>query len=95
MGVKVFLILLAIFLLFRKFGGVILRILLKAFLGRQIKKAQKQGYSFGGTDPFASQRRPTAKEGEIHVDNVPKKERGKYKPGSFKGGEYVDFEEVD
>lgn len=43
----------------------------------------------GGADPY-QRRKP--KDGNLNVDHAPK---GKKSRGDFKGGEYVDYEDVD
>jgi hypothetical protein len=38
-------------------------------------------------------RQQPKREGEIHIDHIPDNQKGKYGK-EFKGGEYVDYEEV-
>ena len=87
-----FLLILLIFWLFTRY---VLPVLLRLVVGTLVKKqAQKFGQQFG-QDPFAEAPRPRPTQsapGEVHVDFVPP--QTKAKPQEFKGGEYVDFEEV-
>ena len=88
-----FLLILLIFWLFTRY---VLPVLLRFVVGTLVKKqAQKFGQQFG-QGPFAEapqQPRPTqSAPGEVHVDYMPP--QPKAKPQEFKGGEYVDFEEV-
>ena len=78
---KFLLILFLIGYLFFKIAGFIFRI----FLGRTAKAAQDRQYQ-------QNSRSKTTKDG-IHINNVPD-EKGKRSGGNFKGGEYVDYEEV-
>lgn len=42
-------------------------------------------------NPYTSQQRRQTKEG-LHIDNIPKEEK---KRKDFRGGDYVDYEEID
>ncbi|MBT9394097.1 DUF4834 family protein [Hymenobacter sp. NST-14] len=93
-----FLLILLIFWLFTRY---VLPVLLRFVVGTLLKKqAKKFGQQFGqqfGQDPFAQPPRPRstpAAPGEVQVDFVPPQPKSKPKPEEFKGGEYVDFEEV-
>ncbi|PJJ48677.1 DUF4834 domain-containing protein [Hymenobacter chitinivorans] len=96
--VKFLLILLIISLVFRFVLPVILRLLVGRFVQKQ---ARRYGQQFGGgASPFegAFGGRPAAPTpppagGNVRVDFVPPKQ-DKGTPRDFKGGEYVDFEEV-
>lgn len=96
--------LLLFFLLVRYVVPRVLRAVLGGFVRQQVHKAQ-QG-SFGGFAPGQDprggfggyQQRPPAgpppsAPGQVRVDYVPPTVQGA-KKGEFKGGEYVDFEEV-
>ena len=86
--IKFLIIVTILFFFFKRFGGWILRMLLKAFLGNQAKKFQQaQTNGFNRTQ----QEKETKKEGEITINHVPEKEKNKF---NFKGGDYVDFEEL-
>jgi Domain of unknown function (DUF4834) len=91
---KFLLILLVVWL----FGRYVVPLLVRFIIGHLLKKQARQfGQQFGGS-PFAApaqpgnQRRPSA-AGEVHVNYVPSPEKPR-KPAEFRGGEYVDFEEV-
>ncbi len=76
--------------LIRKVGGYFLRL----FLGKQMEafqQQQKQQFS-----QFQQQQRQQQnhREGEIHVDYVPKQKTTTKKSSDFNGGEYIDYEEV-
>lgn len=63
---------------------VVLRLVLSAFVRKQVRN--------GG---FAAPRPgPPPAAGEVRVEYVPPAASEGTKPDSFKGGEYVDFEEV-
>jgi len=46
-----------------------------------------------GGNPTPNNQQKYTKEGDVHVDYVPKDKKGKF-GDDFKGGEYVDYEEV-
>ena len=66
------------FFIIKKVGGFVLRVL----FGAAAQQAQQQHR--------AQTRKPT--DGNVHIDNAPKK--GEKSTKDFKGGDYVDFEEV-
>ncbi|WKK87051.1 DUF4834 domain-containing protein [Marivirga arenosa] len=78
---KFLLILFLIGYLFFKIGGFIFRL----FLGRTAKAAQQRQYQ-------QNNKGRTTKDG-VHIDHIPN-QKGKRSGGNFKGGEYVDYEEV-
>jgi hypothetical protein len=78
---KVLLTLFLIGYLIFKIGGFILRL----FLGRTAKAAQERQYQ-------QNNKGRKTKDG-IHIDHVPN-QKGKRTGGNFKGGEYVDYEDV-
>ncbi len=47
----------------------------------------------GGTRPTSSNEKQYKREGEINIDYKPQNRNGKF-GNDFKGGEYVDYEEV-
>jgi uncharacterized membrane protein len=75
----------------------VLPVVLRMVVGNFIKKqARRYGQAAGGS-PFGApfepaQPRSNNSTGEVHVDYVPP--RQKPQPKEFKGGDYVDFEEV-
>ncbi len=93
---KFFLTLLLIFFLLRLLMPYIIRWVLQAFVKRTIKKGGFTG-TFGQPpftqDPLRAQR-PPAPEGKVNIDYVPDEAETKTKGPDFKGGEYVDYEEV-
>ena len=76
----------------------ILPIVLRMVVGNFVKKqARRYGQAAGG-NPFGAPFEPARPQsngssGEVHVDFVPPREKPQ-KPKDFKGGDYVDFEEV-
>ena len=77
----------------------LLRTVLSGFVRQQVRKAQEQGGGafgnpFGPMNGPASPPPPAAAPGQVRVDYVPPTPAQASKAGSFKGGEYVDFEEV-
>lgn len=78
---KFLLILFLIGYLFFKIGGFLFRL----FLGRTAKAAQERQYK-------QNNKGKTTKEG-LNIDHVPN-QKGKRTGGNFKGGEYVDYEEL-
>jgi hypothetical protein len=77
---------LIIFLLSRLVMPHLLRWAIKAF----VKKTIRNGTFMNGSRPF-TQSQP-APEGEVKVDYVPKNNPAK--ATGFRGGEYVEYEEV-
>ncbi|UBM58945.1 DUF4834 family protein [Marinilongibacter aquaticus] len=73
-----------IVLLIIAFVPTVRRFLFWLVVGREMVKEQKK-YN---TDDAKNSRK---KEGNINVDYVPKDQKGH----DFKGGQYVDYEEVD
>ncbi len=91
---KFFITLLLIFFLLRLVMPYIIRWALQAFVKRTIRKGGFTG-TFGQA-PFSQesfQQRP-APEGKINIDYVPEENQPKANGNDFKGGEYVDYEEV-
>ncbi len=78
---KYSLVLFLIFYLFSKLAKFLFRI----FLGRTAKAAQERQYK-------QNNKGRTTKDG-INIDHIPNQD-GKRTGGNFKGGEYVDYEEL-
>ncbi|MCA8832224.1 DUF4834 family protein [Hymenobacter pini] len=80
------------------FGRYVVPLLMRFIISHLLKKQARQfGQQFGG-GPFTNPAQPHARSsqsasGEVQVDYVPPREKPR-KPTEFKGGEYVDFEEV-
>ena len=76
---------------------IVLRAVLGSFVRQQVHKAQQGGFypPTGGPQPgYRSQaHQPEATPGQVRVDYVPPKTAAEH-PREFRGGEYVDFEEV-
>jgi hypothetical protein len=92
---KFLIILIILFLLFRLVLPHLLRWALKAF----VKKSIRNGAFMHGQGPFTQPRPGTdnqpGPEGQIKVDYIPKDgPKPKSKPREFRGGDYVDYEEV-
>ena len=76
----------------------VLRAVLGGFVRQQVHKAQQDGFyppsGFpGGGYQAPPQADPTAKPGQVRVDYVPPTGAAERKP-EFRGGEYVEYEEV-
>ncbi len=73
----------------------IIKWVLQAFVKRTIRKGGFTG-TFGQPpfqqDPFQQQQR--TQEGKVNIDYVPNGNKTKPDGSDFKGGEYVDYEEV-
>jgi hypothetical protein len=80
------------FLLVRYILPVVLRAALGGFVRQQVRKAQ-QRYP-GQADFFGPTVTPPATPGQIRVDYVPPTRPTERKAADFKGGEYIDYEEV-
>jgi len=78
---KYLLILYLIYYLVSKLGKFLIRL----FLGRTARAAQERQYK-------QNNKGRTTKDG-IHIDHIPN-QKGKRTGGNFKGGEYVDYEDV-
>ena len=78
----------------------VLRAVLGGFVRQQVHKAQQGGfYPPGAGQPTGgyhqqAQRQPTTRPGEVRVDYVPPTTSGAERKHEFRGGEYVDYEEV-
>ena len=77
----------------------VLRAVLGGFVRQQVHKAQQGGFYPPGAGPAGggyqqqAPPKPTTRPGEVRVDYVPPTPDGERKP-EFRGGEYVDYEEV-
>jgi len=88
------------FLLVRFVLPQVLRAVLGGFVRQQVHKAQQGGFYPPGTGPMGggyqqqAQQEPTTKAGQVRVDYVPPTASGAERKHEFRGGEYVDYEEV-
>ena len=95
--------LLLFFLLVRFVLPRVLRAVLGSFVRQQVHKAQQQGFggfppgygpaggpNFGGYQQHPPAGPPPAAAGQVRVDYVPEQPQH----SEFRGGEYVDYEEV-
>lgn len=91
--------LLVFFLLVRYVLPQVLRVVLGGFVRQQVHKAQQGGFyppnggPMGGGYQQHTQQKPPTKPGEVRVAYVPPTAEGERKH-EFRGGEYVDYEEV-
>jgi hypothetical protein len=91
--------LLLVFLLVRFVLPQVLRAVLGNFVRQQVHKAQQGGF-YPPTGPQAhdyqsqAQREPTTKPGQVRVEYVPPTTSASERKHEFRGGEYVDYEEV-
>lgn len=77
---------------------LLLFILIFILFIRLLNSVFKGIYRIYGTEPKGRSRggyyqKHREKKGEIHIDNMPNKKGGKF-GDDFKGGEYIDYEEV-
>ena len=84
---RFWLIFILIFFAVRYVLPIVLRLVLSGFVRKQMRNG-------GFVAPQQGQPNPTRAPGEIRVDYVPPAAPESEKPPGFKGGEYVDFEEV-
>ena len=80
------------FLVVRYILPVVLRAVLGIFVRKQVHKAQQGGF-YAPTDGFQPPR-PATEPGQVRVDYVPPQATATERPREFRGGEYVDYEEV-
>ncbi|WP_151085851.1 DUF4834 family protein [Hymenobacter baengnokdamensis] len=89
--------LLLFFLLVRFVLPQVLRAVLGSFVRQQVHKAQQGGfYAPPGAGPGGRQappQEPATRPGQVRVEYVPPTATGERKH-EFRGGEYVDYEEV-
>jgi hypothetical protein len=90
--------LLVISLFVRYLLPVVLRAVLGSFVRQQVHKAQQAGFYPPGGGPraeYQSQaRQPDTAPGQVRVDYVPPTAAGTERKHEFRGGEYVDYEEI-
>lgn len=91
--------LLLFFILVRYVLPQVLRVVLGSFVRQQVHKAQQGGFyppsGFpGGGYQAPPQAEPAAKPGQVRVDYVPPTGAATERKPEFRGGEYVDYEEV-
>lgn len=84
---RFWLIFIVIFFAVRYVLPIVLRLVLSGFVRKQMRNG-----GFGV--PPRSQPGPPPAPGQVRVDFVPPTPPEREKPQGFKGGEYVDFEEV-
>ena len=80
---KFLIIIFLFFFILMRLGGFFLRVL----FGRAAQQANQQ------QSQYRSQNTRKPSDGNVNIDYVPK-ETKKNAPKNFKGGDYVDFEEV-
>jgi hypothetical protein len=83
---RFWLIFILLFFAVRYVLPIVLRLVLTSFVRKQMRN--------GGFVVPQADLDPDPTPGKIRVDYVPPAPSEKEKPQSFKGGEYVDFEEV-
>ncbi|MFD1873508.1 DUF4834 family protein [Hymenobacter bucti] len=84
--------LLLFFLVVRYILPVVLRAALGGFVRQQVHKAQQGGF-YASNGGFQAPP-PAATPGQVRVDYVPPQAAGTERKHEFRGGEYVDYEEV-
>lgn len=70
---------------------------LKLFFPLEHARRMQQEYarkSNFGPKHRREQQQPRSPDGRIHVDYVPEEKKGERSTQDFKGGEYVDYEEI-
>ena len=80
---KFLLIFFIIFYLVFKVGGFLVRL----FLGNLVKQNRQQTYQYD----TAQKKQP--RDGNVHIDYIPEEGQDK-EPKEYKGGDYIDYEEV-
>ena len=84
---RFWLILILVFFAVRYVLPIVLRLVLSGFVRKQMRNG-------GFVVPPQEQQGPPPAPGQVRVDFVPPAAPEKERPHDFKGGEYVDFEEV-
>ncbi|GGF16446.1 DUF4834 family protein [Hymenobacter cavernae] len=87
---KFLLTLLVVSFIMRFVVPVVLRLLVGSLVQKQTRRFEQQ---FGGGSPFSPPPSSGPAPGEVRVEYVPPKQKAP-QPKDFKGGDYVDFEEV-
>jgi hypothetical protein len=77
----------------------VLRLVLGSFVRQQVHKAQQGGFYPPGSDPSSayqtqSQADATSQPGQVRVAYVPPTPAKGERKHEFRGGEYVDYEEM-
>ena len=86
--------LLLFFLVVRYILPVVLRAALGGFVRQQVHKAQQGGF-YAPNGGFQAPPQPTAEPGQVRVEYVPPTTSpAGDRRHEFRGGEYVDYEEV-
>ena len=75
-------------------GAWIFRGVARFFLGNLMRQAQQQQQQFQQQRQSGYSQQAKPKDGNVNVQFSPKK-KGKKSSENFKGGDYVDYEEVD
>ena len=84
---RFWLILILVFFALRYVLPIVLRLVLSSFVRKQMRNG-------GFVVPPQSQPGPPPAPGQVRVEYTPPVAAESVKPQGFKGGEYVDFEEV-
>ena len=84
---RFWLLFILIFFAMRYVLPVVLRLVLSSFVHKQMRNG-------GFVVPPQAAPRSDSRPGEVRVDYVPPTAAEPDRPAGFKGGEYVDFEEV-
>lgn len=85
MFLKFLIILILVCYVFYRVGGFLFKML---FLGAT------ERYKYSTQDQEYKKPPRSARDSNLNIDYVPKKEKETDKPDRFQGGDYVDFEEV-
>jgi len=91
--------LLLFFLFVRYVLPQVLRLVLGSFVRQQVHKAQQGGFyappgAQAGYQQAQRPQEPATKPGQVRVDYVPPTASASERKHEFRGGEYVDYEEV-
>ncbi|MGY3091424.1 hypothetical protein ACVWYF_004491 [Hymenobacter sp. UYAg731] len=86
---KFWLIFILIFFAVRYLLPIVLRLALSGFVRKQMRNG-----GFVVPPQAQPESSPTSRPGEVRVDYVPPTANHSSQPHDFKGGDYVDFEEV-
>ena len=86
---RFWLIFILIFFATRYLLPIVMRLVLSGFVRKQMRNG-----GFGVPPQSRPANGPATRPGEVRVDYVPPTAAEGEKPPGFKGGEYVDFEEV-
>ena len=87
---RFWLILILVFFAVRYLAPIVLRLVLAGF----VRKQMRNGGFVVPPQARPDAARPATQPGEVHIDYVPPTAPERDKPAGFKGGEYIDFEEV-